>query len=68
MRDIIWTIIIFWVIYKLSDLFRSMSKKSYVYQHKETPPKKEPVSDEARSALKKGADREGEYVDYEELR
>lgn len=79
MRDIIWTIIVIWLIYKVVDLFRSASqKKSYAYQQNQTnrqqntynnqqqqyqPPKKD-----VKSALKKSADNDGEYVDFEEIK
>jgi hypothetical protein len=67
MRDVIWTVIAIWVIYKLVDIFRaSGSKKAPAYQDT-TIPKKE-VKKDVRTAINKGADKEGEYVDYEDVK
>lgn len=79
MRDIIWTIIVIWLIYKVVDLFRSAGqKKTYAYQQNQqnrqqstyqnnstnnAPPKKD-----LKSALRKSVDKDGEYVDFEELK
>jgi hypothetical protein len=67
MRDVVWTVIAIWIIYKLVDIFKaSGSKKPPAYQDN-TQPKKE-VKKDVRTAINKGADKEGEYVDFEEVK
>ena len=69
MRDIIWTLIGIWLIYKVVDMFKNLgSKKSFVdnqhsNQHRTTTTKKD-----IHSALKKHMNKEGEYVDFEEIK
>ena len=73
MRDIIWTIIIIWVVYKLVDIFRGAGqKKSQPYQQNHSNEAGRDHSAHTRkdlkSAMQKGAEKEGEYVDYEEIK
>jgi len=81
MRDVVWTIIIIWVIYKLIDIFRSSgSKKTYAYeqnsnqnssQNSQAEYTKKPnrhSGGDIKSAIHKSAEKEGEYVDFEELK
>lgn len=76
MRDIIWTLIVVWLIYKLVDIFRGSTKKSFANnsgnqnaqndQHTTTTnfsAKKDP-----KEVIQKSADKEGEYVDFEEIK
>jgi hypothetical protein len=74
MRDVIWTIIIVWVIYKLIEIFKNTNqKKSYVYQNN-TAQEHSPQTNttftkrDVKSAIKKSLDKDGEYVDFEELK
>lgn len=76
-RDIIWTLIVVWVVYKLVDIFRGagVPKKKYAYgqdQSRTTSsnayqnnsmPKRD-----VKSAVNKSADKEGEYIDFEEVK
>jgi hypothetical protein len=70
MRDIIWTLIGIWLIYKLVDAFRAITaKKSAVggqndQQAAASPPPKKDI----HSALQKHLNKEGEYVDFEEIK
>lgn len=73
MRDIIWTVIIIWVIWRIIEAFRTISSASnkartgsdnsqnYSQNHNQTrqntPPKKGELKSDA-----------GEYVDYEEVK
>lgn len=75
MRDVIWTIIIIWVIYKIIDMFRANSqKKSFAYQKERTQAyshsgdTQNNNKKDIKSAIHKSADKEGEYVDYEEIK
>ncbi len=80
MRDVIWTIIIIWVVYKLIDLFRGASvKKTFVYNkyeyHNSQQTQKQEGSvtvDSNSSAGKqkqpKANPNDGEYVDFEEIK
>jgi hypothetical protein len=78
MRDVIWTLIVIWLIYKLVDIFRGSTKKSFVnnstsqnntYQNKQSEsktnfsPKKDP-----KDVIQKSADKEGYYIDFEEIK
>ncbi len=70
MRDVIWTVIVIWLIYKLVDFFKNSSaKKSYNY-HSQTNTQTNNYSTPSnkKDAIRKGADNEGEYVDYEEIK
>lgn len=81
MRDVIWTIIIIWVVYKLVDLFRGTSvKKTFVYnkyeyhssaQNASTKPEGS-VTVESKAAQSskqpKPNSTDGEYVDFEEIK
>lgn len=76
MRDVIWTLIIIWVIYKIIDVFKNIKQKPYSnnqsfnsYKTSQTestnnyPSKKEP-----KVNLQKNIDKEGDYVDFEEIK
>ena len=77
MRDIIWTIIIVWLIWKVVDAFKSLSKtktttqRVYTNQHhnsytsrKEGEVKINTTDTKSKPHFKSG---HGEYVDYEEI-
>lgn len=76
MRDIIWTVIVLWIIWKVYDAFKTMSKpktqpqgfnntqQSY-NQRKEGEVKIENFAQKNKSHFKES---DGEYVDYEELK
>jgi hypothetical protein len=75
LRDIFWTVIIVWLIYKIVDIFRGAGqKKKYAYgQHNETSDNTTNQSTnltrkDVKSAVQKRADKEGEYVDFEEMK
>jgi hypothetical protein len=81
MRDVIWTIIIIWVVYKLVDLFRGTSvKKTFVYnkyeyhnasQNKSSKPEGSVTVESKTSTQNKQAKAntsDGEYVDFEEIK
>ncbi|MCA6436835.1 MAG: hypothetical protein ACK5QC_07115 [Bacteroidota bacterium] len=68
-KDLIWTLIIVWLVYKLIDVFRaSHSKKQTVYSQTGSNPKSNQEKPNKHSAIKKGADKEGDYVDFEEIK
>lgn len=72
MRDIIWTIIIIWLIVKITSVFKksktitnsdeSLNQNS-TYQSPDKPGK-----DIADAAMKQHLNNEGEYVDFEEIK
>jgi hypothetical protein len=76
MRDLIWTVIVVWFVYKLIDIFRGASaKKSFSGSnhqsfeqtnttHTHTTHSKEDI----KSAVQKHINNEGEYVDFEEVK
>ena len=68
MRDVIWTIIIIWLIYKVIDMFKSSHQKKaegtkFSFQNQKNSNEKE-----ARKSTSKHSDKEGEYVDFEEIK
>ena len=71
MRDIVWTVIVIWVIYKLVEIFKGVGqKRSYVYQQERTTAEETNSASkkDIKSATQKRADTEGEYVDFEEIK
>lgn len=78
MRDVIWTIIIIWVVYKLVDIFRSTTvKKTFVYNkyesHHHASNKRPEGSVTVEQNTKPGKSpkanaSDGEYVDFEEIK
>lgn len=78
MRDVIWTLIIIWVVYKIVDIFRSASVKKttifnkYETHHHTTSSKPEgSVTVEKNTKQDKGTkgnSTDGEYIDFEEIK
>jgi hypothetical protein len=73
MRDLIWTLILAWVVYRIFTAFRIAPSR----QNNQTPADEQSgnnhsasakTEDAKRQALKKRLNEEGEYVDYEEIR
>ena len=74
MRDVIWNIIVLWVIWKIYDAFKlvtktnhtnaSNSNKNQTYQKKEGEVKIENLNKNQKSHFKPS---DGEYVDYEDI-
>ena len=75
MRDLIWTIIVVWFVFKLIDVFRksSVSKNQFThsktkYQPQEDSNPSQPSKKDFKTAVQKRMNKEGEYVDFEELK
>jgi hypothetical protein len=71
MRDIIWTIIGIWILWKLIDAFRSFSsKKPSGNRHTYQDQNQNNTQDNSQKPQKKGELKPdaGEYVDYEEIK
>ncbi|MBA2611712.1 MAG: DUF4834 family protein [Bacteroidetes bacterium] len=76
MRDVIWTLIVVWLIYKLVDIFKSSPKKSYVNNSANQNMQDDQTNTSAnftakkvpKEAIQKSADKEGDYVDFEEIK
>lgn len=73
MRDVIWTIIGIWLIYKLVDMFKgTASKRSDSNSRESEQPlhssKTQHKEKDIRSAVNKHLNNEGEYVDFEEIK
>ncbi|MCA0431526.1 MAG: DUF4834 family protein [Bacteroidetes bacterium] len=71
MRDIIWTVIIVWLIYKLITIFKSVEnnkQKVYSSQNNTSATQNPYKKNSNANAIKKGVDKEGDYVDYEEIK
>lgn len=76
MRDIIWTVIIVWIVWKLYESFKTITKPNTQrvnnnQQQQNSPPRKDgkatvnSVGDNHKSHLDPNI---GEYVDYEEIK
>jgi hypothetical protein len=75
MKDIIWTIIVVWFIYKIVDVLRGLTSKNSntrantksqgqtTNSHTTTRPEKD-----IKKAVKNNLNNEGEYVDFEEVK
>lgn len=70
MRDIIWTIIIVWLVYKIVGVFQSLNTKKTSANPAYQAPKENNhhSTSEIKTALKNHANKEGEYVDYEDVK
>jgi hypothetical protein len=78
MRDVIWTIIIIWVVYKIIGIFRSSSaKKTVIFNKYETHNHTTQQKPEGSVTVEKNAkddkspkanSTDGEYVDFEEIK
>ncbi|MES2761908.1 MAG: hypothetical protein V4677_06865 [Bacteroidota bacterium] len=72
MRDIIWTIIIVWVVWKIYDAFKSMSKtksQTDTFNGNRSYQKEGEVKIDKTVDLKSHFNpNDGEYVDYEEVK
>ncbi|MBA3680458.1 MAG: DUF4834 family protein [Bacteroidetes bacterium] len=76
LRDVIWTLIIIWLIYKLVNIFKGSSKKSFA--ENSNPQQGQNQQDhsnhsysakkDTKEAIQKSADKEGDYVDFEEIK
>ncbi len=68
MRDIIWTVIILWVVYKLIDVFKNINQKKIINNQQSENSNTSVLKKDIKSAVQKSAEKEGEYVDYEEVK
>lgn len=77
MRDVIWTLIIVWLVYRLVAMFKSASPKKVVFgqenhsfgsQNNSQANTHSHSANDIKKAVKKSTDKEGEYVDYEEIK
>lgn len=76
MKDIIWTIIVVWLIFKVIDLFKMATvKRSYVnHPQQEQPAEPECKKkgnthvDSIKDAVRQHINKTGEYVDFEEIK
>jgi hypothetical protein len=75
MRDVIWTLIIIWVVYKIIDVFKNTKQKSFsnnqsFNSYKTTQSenaKNYSTKKEPKVNVKKNIDKEGDYIDFEEI-
>ena len=76
MKDIIWTLIIVWLVYKLVNVFRSIpAKRSYSanqpgnFDNSQTTAENTSAPKrDIKTAIQKHLNSEGEYVDFEEVK
>jgi hypothetical protein len=69
MRDVFWTILAVWLVYKV---YNALKGNTYVYQkheHYHNHPKEEgKVTIENPGVKDKNSQKDGEYTDYEEIK
>lgn len=74
MRDVIWTIIVIWLLVRLVNLFKSSKgNKQYETGNRQYETSNEQAASshsekEIKNAVRKGINEEGEYVDFEEIK
>jgi hypothetical protein len=72
MKDIIWTVIIVWFIYKIVDIFKNASTRKFsgsgADNKTQTMNAERPDNSRLKSVLHKRMNKEGEYVDFEETK
>lgn len=76
MRDIIWTIVVIWFVYKLVDVFKSFTSKRSVPSGRArdpenptpSPPPPFQQKKDIKGAIQKHLNNDGEYVDFEEVK
>ncbi len=70
MRDIIWTLIVIWLIYKIVELFKGFNSKKTFTENtdQKTQTSTNTAKKDIHSALKNHMNKEGEYVDFEEIK
>ena len=78
MRDVIWTIIIIWVVYKIVGMFRGASvKKTVIYNKYETRNHSQSTKPEGSVTVEQNTKHDkspkvnstdGDYIDFEEIK
>lgn len=71
MRDIIWTLIIIWLVYKVVAMFKSNTAAKSKPKFNMDPTQEDTSSSRSKGPkpdLTKPLNKEGEYVDYEEIK
>jgi hypothetical protein len=75
MRDLIWTLIVVWLVMRLIDLYRaSVSRKTTsqsagsTYQSRSSQQATYQDPEKLKKAVREHVNREGEYVDFEEVK
>ncbi|MEI6487442.1 MAG: DUF4834 family protein [Bacteroidota bacterium] len=70
MRDVFYTLLVVWIIYRVLNAFSSVKNKySNTSQRSDPPPRKdETIVSDASAKKKNFGDNEGEYVDFEEIK
>lgn len=77
LRDLVWTLIIIWLIYRLVAMFKGTSQKkvafgkdnnSYESNTSNQTHTQAHTDTDIKKAVKKSTDKEGEYVEYEEVK
>ena len=71
MRDIVWTIIVIWVVWKIYNLFKNVSHKKTqsIYKNNNHQQNNGEIKIEQSGKLKSHFNpNDGEYVDYEEIK
>lgn len=70
MRDVIWTIIVIWLIYKLIDIVRALNTSKNTVKRTVNEQPVQPThhtTDDLRKAVNRHIDQTGDYVDFEEI-
>jgi hypothetical protein len=68
MRDIIWTIIIVWLIIKIAGIIKHASQMRAAGSSADIQPKAAETKRDLKGAVQQHLNNEGEYVDFEEVK
>lgn len=67
LRDVVWTLIVVWLVYKISYWFRSLNQKKTA-QQASRPFNQQNEPSSKKAGKEQPYDNVGEYVDFEELK
>ena len=65
MRDVIWTLIIVWLVYRIVSAFKSKPSSSAYNNSTAAEPAE---NTKQKEAAKRSLEKEGDYIDYEEIK
>ena len=65
MRDVIWTLIIVWLVYRIVSAFKSKPASTGYNNNTVAEPSE---NTKQKEAAKRSLEKEGDYIDYEEIK
>ena len=73
MRDLVWTLIIIWLVYQLVNIFKkkpstTFSQQPHNHSDLNSNSSNSTSQDKIKNAVHRQAEKAGEYVDFEEIK